>query len=244
MQKRIAILVAMDKEYDLLHNMLNIKEVALDEKKENERYVIGTSKLCDEISVMLTKCGIGKVNSALTTASVIKNFHPHIVVSSGVCGCLNKGGVDQGTIFVNLTTKYHDVYCGEALGQVQGMPQIFKAADFSSSFVSYLMGRQFKNVYGCRMMSGDWFVDTAEKAEQIYKEHNLDEEWIYGIDMESGSIAQTCYRYNLPFVGIRIVSDCPLCPECASYDDFWKNAPDTLNKVVCAFFDFVKETQL
>ena len=34
MQKRIAILVAMDKEYDLLHNMLNIKEVALDEKKE------------------------------------------------------------------------------------------------------------------------------------------------------------------------------------------------------------------
>ena len=44
MQKRIAILVAMDKEYDLLHNMLNIKEVALDEKKENERYVIGTSK--------------------------------------------------------------------------------------------------------------------------------------------------------------------------------------------------------
>jgi adenosylhomocysteine nucleosidase len=86
MQKRIAILVAMDKEYDLLHNMLNIKEVALDEKKENERYVIGTSKSCDDICVMLTKCGIGKVNSALVTASVIKNFHPHIVVSSGVCG--------------------------------------------------------------------------------------------------------------------------------------------------------------
>ena len=114
-------MVAMDKEYDLLHNMLNIKEVALDEKKENERYIIGTSKSCDDICVMLTKCGI---------------------------------------------------------------------------------------------------------------------------DMESGSIAQTCYRYNLPFVGIRIVSDCPLCPECASYDDFWKNAPDTLNKVVCAFFDFIKETQL
>ena len=49
MQKRIAILVAMDKKYDLLHNMLNIKEVALDEKKENERYVIRTSKSCDYI---------------------------------------------------------------------------------------------------------------------------------------------------------------------------------------------------
>ena len=108
MQMRIAILVAMDKEYDLLRDALNIKKVV--HGKDSEKYVSGTSKNCDNICVMLTKCGIGKVNSALTTASVIKNFHPNVVVSSGVCGCLNKGGVEQGTIFINLTTKYHDVY--------------------------------------------------------------------------------------------------------------------------------------
>jgi len=42
------------------------------------------------------------------------------------------------------------------------------------------------------------------------------------VDMESCSIAQTCYVYGTPFISFRIISDVPLKDEKASqYFDFW-----------------------
>ena len=40
--------------------------------------------------------------------------------------------------------------------------------------------------------------------------------------MESCSIAQTCYKYQVPFISFRIISDVPLKDDkAAQYFDFW-----------------------
>ncbi|MBQ1626435.1 MAG: 5'-nucleosidase, partial [Prevotella sp.] len=42
------------------------------------------------------------------------------------------------------------------------------------------------------------------------------------VDMESCSIAQTCYIYRVAFISFRIISDVPLKDQNASqYFDFW-----------------------
>jgi adenosylhomocysteine nucleosidase len=68
------------------------------------------------------------------------------------------------------------------------------------------------------MVSGDWFVDTKEKMREILS-HFPDAK---AVDMESCSIAQTCYIYKVPFLSFRIISDIPLKDTDASqYFDFW-----------------------
>ena len=86
------------------------------------------------------------------------------------------------------------------------------------------------------MISGDWFVDDSEKALSLSSFNSN------GVDMESGSIAQTCYRYEVPLISVRIVSDAILNPEAKPYDEFWNIAPTMLNDVVmCVVENYLKE---
>ena len=79
------------------------------------------------------------------------------------------------------------------------------------------------------MVTGDWFVDTVEKAEAIRSK--------FGdatvIDMESAAIAQACYKHGKGFASIRMVSDTPLAGNNREqYDNFWAEAPKWLAESV------------
>ena len=77
-------------------------------------------------TVILMKCGIGKVNAAAGTVELIRNFHPDCIISTGVAG-----GIDSGLKVMDVVAGsqivYHDVWCGEgnAYGQIQGLPALF-----------------------------------------------------------------------------------------------------------------------
>lgn len=235
-KKKIAIVVAMDAELKLVRESIDIIS---ETTEQTFTFYTGTPKNNKDIFVILSKCGIGKVNSAICASKIIEHYSPDIFVSSGVCGCLNIDGVDQGSIFVNMGTVYHDAYCGDLVGQIQDMPFKYKPADFTEKFIMTLREKNYP-AYGCQMLSGDWFVDDKQIAKRIH-DGFCTEEQVCGIDMESGSLSQTCYIYGVPFIGIRIVSDCPLTEGWPSYDEFWNQAPDTLHKVLTEFFDFISK---
>ena len=238
--KKIAIVVAMDSELRLIIDSMGIESDTTD--KQGFRFIRGKVKGHDDFDVLVAKSGIGKVNSAVCATKIMETFSPDIYVSSGVCGCLNKtAGIEQGDILVNTATVYHDAYCGDKVGQIQGMPLWFIPWENTVDFIIYLHSHISGGIYGCRMISGDWFVDDKKKASEIYDSMCKDDEHIYGIDMESGSISQVCHLYGVPFVGIRIVSDTPLMEgDVPTYEDFWTNAPDTLNKMLMGLFDYIK----
>ena len=59
--------------------------------------------------VYVAKCGIGKVNSALSTYKLLKAISPEMVINSGVAG---GAGLPIGNILLADRVAYSDVWCG------------------------------------------------------------------------------------------------------------------------------------
>ena len=62
------------------------------------------------------------------------------------------------------------------------------------------------------------------------------------VDMESAAIAQTCYKYGVPFISFRVVSDIPLRDTDASmYNDFWNTIAENSFQVTKTFIESLYE---
>ena len=210
-QMKIGIIVAMDKELVQLKALLDDATV---ERRNNKDFILGS---IDGKDVVLQKCGIGKVNSAVGAVELIDNYAPDVVISTGVAG----GADDRmsvGDVVIGSEYCYHDAYCGDecAFGQIMGMPESFAApAGLVGKAVSACEG---KAAFTGLIASGDWFVDTQNKMRAIVARFPK----AVAVDMESCSIAQVCHVYGVPFISFRIISDIPLKDNKASqYFDFW-----------------------
>ena len=232
----IGIIVAMDSELELLMKSMTV--LSVEHKKLNDNDIIDfhIGQLGDAV-IVVTKSGIGKVNAAICTTLMCLNYHPSYVISTGVCGSLEMSGdISQNDIVLGETVRYHDVWCGNPnkLGQVQGMPEEYES-EFPLQEIYDELSKTM-TVHLGNILSGDWFVDDVLKARDIVKSMHRDHIMNSGegLDMESGSIAQTCYRFGVPFLSARIVSDCPLQRDDSvkQYDDFWETAPQNLFNVI------------
>ena len=205
---KIGIIVAMDKEFAQLISLL---EDSTKERWNHNDFVRG--KIGNN-EVVLQQCGIGKVNSAIGTVEMINHYQPDLVVSSGVAGGAD---IEMSPLDVVVSTEctYHDAYCGSECeyGQIMGQPARFKSP---AEFVEKALN--CGNVTAGLIVSGEWFVDSKEKMADILN-HFPEAK---AVDMESCSIAQTCHKYQVPFISFRIISDVPLKDEkAAQYFDFW-----------------------
>lgn len=194
---KIGIIVAMDKEYAQLEKVFSGRK-----------------------DIVLQKCGIGKVNSAIGTVEMIREHRTDLIISSGCAGGADKN-LNVMDVVVARECAYHDAYCGDncEYGQILGMPARFKAPEelVEKALTLNVDGSRMNIVDGLTV-SGEWFVDSKDKMRSIL-EHFPDAK---AVDMESCSIAQTCFRYNVPFLSFRVISDVPLKDTKASqYFDFW-----------------------
>ena len=114
---KIGIIVAMDKEFAQLKTLLTESQV---ERKNYKDFVIG--KIGNN-EVVMQQCGIGKVNSTIGAVEMIDNYHPDLVISSGVAGGADIN-LNVTEVVVATNCVYHDAYCGEEceFGQILGMP--------------------------------------------------------------------------------------------------------------------------
>lgn len=213
---RIGIIVAMDKELAQLRTLLGD---ARTESRHGMEFILGSVAGKE---VVLQKCGIGKVNSAIGAVEMIDCYAPDVVVSSGVAGGADSR-MSVGDVVVGTEYCYHDAYCGDecAFGQIMGMPPVFKAGEGLAD--KALAACAPTAAHGGLIVSGEWFVDSKQKMRAILARFPT----AVAVDMESCSIAQTCHVYGVPFVSFRIISDLPLCDEKASqYFDFWERLAD------------------
>lgn len=198
--------------------VLNIQKigiiVAMDKEYEQLAKVFH-----DHRNIVLQKCGIGKVNAAIGATEMIAKHHPDLIISTGCAGGASTSLNVLDVVAASACT-YHDVYCGDnaEFGQILGMP-----ARFESPQELMKIAIQIPHVKTGLTVSGDWFVDSKEKIGEILT-HFPD---ALAVDMESCSIAQTCYRYGVPFVSFRVISDIPLNDTKASqYFDFWNRVAE------------------
>lgn len=215
---RIAIIVAMDKEFIRIKELLEqVEETAIGGRSY-------TSGRLGNNELVLHQCGIGKVNAAIGVTELIWLFNPDLVVSTGCAGGASDK-LEVTDVVVSRQLAYHDVYCGCALGetvygQVQGMPARYTTP---REIVEKALACG-ERIHEGLIVTGDWFVDDREKMRSIIR---LFPEAM-AVDMESAAIAQTCHVFGIPFVSFRVISDIPLKDTKASqYHDFWAHVADT-----------------
>lgn len=226
---RIAIIAAMDKELRLILGQM---------KEYEEESANGVTVYRGRIGhheVTAFKCGIGKVNSALTAYRVITEESPELVINSGVAG-----GTDEsmhiGDVLVADRIAYHDVWCGPGTeyGAADGYPRYFRPNPKSLEVIEKLSADMDANIRFGLLCSGDKFISTPEEVAAI-KEKFPDS---LGCDMESASLAQTCDLCRAPFLCIRVMSDRPGGGENISeYQNFWSEAPERNFAVIAALLE-------
>lgn len=210
---KIGIIVAMRKELDLLlHLVENSAEIEINGVTFH-RGGMGRHE------IIAMQCGIGKVNAAVGTLTLIDNFHPALIINTGVAGGTGAGAGILDVV-VGERVAYHDTYCGPGTlwGEAAGCPRYFCPPEAMLS-LPQLSGQGIKKGLIC---SGDIFVSRPEEVARI-KEIHPD---AMAVDMESAAIAQVCHLKNVPFLCVRVISDTPgEADNIAQYESFWEDAP-------------------
>ncbi len=216
----------MDKELNLLLPLID--DAQAPEKVNGYEFHAGR---IGRHGVVVMKCGIGKVNAAVGTLTLIDNFHPDCVINTGVAG-----GADPSMrvldLLVTTGVASHDVWCGPGTeyGAANGFDVVMrpwqKIIDIARTAPE--VGDRAK--YGL-ICSGDKFISTAEEVADI-KSHFPE---TLAVDMESAAIAQVCVMKCVPFNILRVVSDTPGQEENISqYANFWTDAPRETFMALCA----------
>lgn len=208
---KIGIIAAMSKELNLLLPML------ADRRTVNINDVTYHTGTIADREIIAMQSGIGKVNAAIATLTLIDNFHPSLVINTGVAG--GTGAANLLDVVIPDRIAYHDVWCGPGTipGQAAECPLFFECP-LPASLVESLGARQGV------LASGDIFVSTPEEVSHIL---SLFPDAV-AVDMESAAIAHVCHLKNVPFVAIRVISDTPgrEHDNVEQYNNFWEDAPE------------------
>lgn len=220
----ILLLTAMGKELRLLiPHLESYSENSIDGLTVYEGRMGGNQ-------VILAQCGIGKVNSALVTKGLIRHYQPDLIINSGVAGSTDET-MKIGSVLAADRAAYHDVWCGPGTnyGQADGCPLFFKPWTPGLETLNEISRKENQHIRFGLICSGDKFISTPEEVKEI-KSHFED---CLGCDMESASIAQTCFFEKVPFLVIRVMSDMPGGGENISeYNNFWEDAPKRTFNIV------------
>lgn len=209
----IAILVAMGKELNLLLPLISdIKSETID------GFTFHSGKI-GENNIVAMQCGIGKVNAAIGTLTLLNHYNPDLVINSGVAGGASQDAHVMDVI-VGSTIAYHDVWCGPGTqyGEASGYPLYFES---DKRYTDLIPSRP--DVKRGLICSGDKFIASIEEVEAIQKAFPE----ALAVDMESATIAQVCYLRKVPMLVMRVISDSPGASKdnTAQYNDFWQDAP-------------------
>ena len=224
---KIGIIAAMSSEYKQVAQLLENK------KEYTEGIYEYTEGNIKNNTIILTKCGIGKVNAAVGAVELIRTFQPDCIISTGVAGGIDKC-LKVMDVVASAQIVYHDVWCGEgnAYGQIQGMPTFFEGN--KTLFDCAISLDTETPIHGGLICSGDKFITDREELDVI--KGNFPEG--LAVDMESGSIAQVCHIYKVPFISFRIISDTPGAENhWEQYTNFWGEMADRSFGVTKAFLE-------
>ena len=227
---KIAIIVAMSKELNLLLPLIDeINETTIN------GYGLYKGKIGNH-DVCAMQCGIGKVNAAIGTMTLIEEFHPELVINTGVAGGADIA-VRQMDVVVGERVAYHDVWCGPGTeyGEAANCPVYF-TPDYQ--LLSSLRESEIDNLKFGLICTGDKFISTQSEIAFI-KEKFPD---AIAVDMESGAICQVCHLKSTSTIIIRVISDTPGANEdnVSQYDNFWVEAPRHTFAILKSLLEIIK----
>lgn len=232
----IGIIGAMDIEVDGLINEL--------EGMIESYHIAGrdfTKGVLENSDVVIVKCGVGKVNAACATQAMIDRFKVDAIINTGVAGSLDNN-IDIADIVVSGDVVQHDMditALGYPKGKIPETTSISFKADRKLIDIAINSAKKTLtgvNVFEGRVASGDEFINSDEKKNQIVEEFNAT-----CCEMEGGAIAQVCELNSVPFVVIRAISDKADGSSHMDYPVFERKAADNSIKLINGIIDEITE---
>jgi adenosylhomocysteine nucleosidase len=219
--KKVGIIGAMPSELKDIREILGTGSTEIQKFSSFDYYL----NCVDGVETINACCGISKVNAALCTQVMIDNFHPDYIINTGVAGGMNPD-VKVCDIVVSSEVLPHDL----DLRFLQNYPpyhSIFEA-DTDLIILATKTCQKFDiNSFVGRIVSGEVFIEDSEVKKRIVDSFNP-----YAVDMESAAVGHCCYLNNVPFVGIRCISDNADDSAAMSFDEFEKIAAKRVAEVV------------
>jgi adenosylhomocysteine nucleosidase len=148
-------------------------------------------------------CGIGKVNSAVNVTKHSLALNPDLIINIGTAAGIGEHTQIFDTI-IGSEFIYSDVDAvgfGYAFGQVPQMPKTYTLHPPLTTLVTTFTKNNAANLG--QIVSGDSFISDIKSVDIIKTKLPK----ALSLDMESVSIAQTCYLLDKPFLCIRGVTD-------------------------------------
>ena len=226
MKRTIGIIGAMDLEVEKLIASMKEKKVV-----EYARRTFYVGKL-ENADVVLARCGVGKVNAAITVQMMVDKFNITDIINTGVAGSLNEK-IDIGDMVLATGAVYHDVEAvafGYERGQVPQMdvfefPTDKALVDLAEE--SCLKVNKDIKVFKGRIASGDQFIADKETKTNIKKYFSP-----LCVEMEGCAMAHAAYVNNINCLIIRAISDKADDSAEEDYPSFEKKAAEHSAKMV------------
>ena len=180
----------------------------------------------DQVPLLLVRSKIGLVNAASAVTEAISYASNCLgVISAGTAGGLARG-INVGDVLIGENYTYTDADAtafGYARGQVPGMPESYDGqADEWQDALEHALAA-LEPARTAEKAEGSWEVRRGQMlaGNSFVTAHNVKDtreafEGAISTDMETTAIAQVCHNYEIPFIGVRCVSD--LCGPEADQD--------------------------
>lgn len=161
------------------------------------------SGIYEGAEVVAVISGVCKVNAAIAAQLLIDKFRVTHIILTGVAGGLS-GQLKIGDIVIAKEIAYHDVASKNLTKYHPYMEDMYFKPDNALLRLSEEAAQSIKinnKYYTGRIITGEAFITHNERASLIERFNPL------CVDMESASIAHTCYVNSIPFIIIRAISD-------------------------------------
>lgn len=197
--KMIGIIGAMQEEVDAL-----LAKAKITSHKKILEYTFHEG-IIEEKEVVILQGGIGKVNTAICVTLLLTNYDIEYVINIGSAGGL-QDYENVGDIVISSHVAYHDLDLssfGRKIGELPDLPYLIPADKQLVQRAQYILDRLNIHENVGLIVSGDQFVDKEKQVESI--KNNFPDALCS--EMEAAAVGHVCYKFNVPFIITRSLSD-------------------------------------
>jgi adenosylhomocysteine/aminodeoxyfutalosine nucleosidase len=181
------------------------------------------------LDIVLSYSKIGKVNAALTAATMIEKFGAEQLLFTGVAGAVNPH-LKIGNLVAATKLCQHDLDI-TAFGHPHGYVPEGKVYTEPSHELLHLAkevaDEKGITLKGGIIATGDQFIADSERKEWIKEMFEAD-----AIEMEGAAVASVCDALDVPFFVLRAISDAADMDATFDFDEFLKHSSQVSSSFV------------
>ena len=227
---KIGIICAGDKELKPFLCQIQDRKIS---KKAMLKFYEG---IINEVDVVTLFCGVCKTNAAIATQILIDIYRVDIIINAGTAGGMNNR-LDIFDTVIATEVAHHDVHQEILTAFHPWMPSVFfKSNDvliqLSKNAIKRLPSKY--NIYFGRMVTGESFItdDGRDEINALFEPLT--------VDMETASIAHTCYVNEIPFIAIRTLTDTATHSGTAHFEENVVTASEISKEIVLELLRDIK----